>query len=473
MIITISAYNISVKNDSRACFRDDTILTSCRVYAAMRERAYPGSGPAGLTAPGKRSYAAITMTSTSGQRARHRGPLITMHRRQATQTHGSNHVTGIHSDDNPITPPSSSSDEAPDQQRRSRFADRDAVTAEERNRPPVDDSALLAMEQEAVRDAARATPDQLALNLNTDIKGAFNAEISGLSPLDAGSSLDLARTWFRRELELGHRPRNTIDSYSYDLMVLEDLIGAKPINKIDRRDIARFLGEARSKTTRKRRLTSLRQFFGYLIKTSRVLKFDPTEGYYPHQIQLRSPIPLFADEQEDLLAAAIRDEPWSAAAIWLMMRLGLTRSELLALRRDYVDRTSETTPVVFVYYENLTKQAKERRLATNAEFAGIYDRYLDERTPEDMLFPFGPPAINGMVERVRRAAGITKDVTPQTLRHTFAVEQARDGADATHLLKLLGLADDARNRASVERYIRLAEPPLTTSTAANTSTTPE
>ncbi|MGI8484113.1 MAG: tyrosine-type recombinase/integrase [Thermomicrobiales bacterium] len=374
-------------------------------------------------------------------------------------------MTAIQSDDHPIASPSRP-DEALEQPRRSRFAGRDAVTAEERNRPPVDDSALLALEQEAVRDAARAKPDQLALNLNTDAKGTFNPEITGLAPLDAGSSLGLARTWFRRELELGHRPRNTIESYSYDLMVLEDLIGAKPINKVDRRDIARFLGEAHSKTTRKRRLTSLRQFFGYLIKTTRVLKFDPTEGYYPHQIQLRSPIPLFADEQADLMAAAIHDEPWSAAAIWLMMRLGLTRSELLALRRDHVDRTSETTPVVFVYYENLTKQAKERRLATNAEFAEIYDRYLEEKGPEDVLFPFGPPAINGMVERVRNAAGITKDVTPQTLRHTFAVEQARDGADATHLLKLLGLAGDARNRASVERYIRLAEPPLTTSTAA-------
>jgi integrase/recombinase XerD len=368
-------------------------------------------------------------------------------------------MSGQSSDPNPAEP-AEREEVAKDPRRRSRFADRDAVTAEERGQPPSDDASLLALEQDAATEIAKATPNQLPLGFPAVPDGAFTPELSSLTPLDAGSSLELARTWFRRELESARRPRNTIDSYSYDLQVFEEMIGAKSINKIDRRDIALFLGEAHSRTTRKRRLTSLRQFFTYLIKTSRVLKLDPTEGYFPHPIQLRSPLPLFGDEQDALLRAAERDEPWSSAAIWLMMRLGLTRSELLAIKRDHIDRTSDSVPIVYIYYVELARQSKERRLAADGEFAAIYDRYLEERHPEDILFPVGPPAVNGMVERVRRAAGITKDVTPQTLRHTFAVEQARQGADATELLKLLGLADDARNRASVGRYVRLAEPPL-------------
>ncbi|HEU0165276.1 MAG TPA: tyrosine-type recombinase/integrase, partial [Thermomicrobiales bacterium] len=356
--------------------------------------------------------------------------------------------------------PSEDAESVDESRRRSRFAYRDAVTAEERGLPPSDDSALLALEQETAAEIARAAPNQLTLDFSAVPDGSFMPELAGLTPLEAGSSLELARTWFRRELELGRRPRNTIDSYSYDLQVFEEMTGAKPLNRIDRRDVARFLGEAHSRTTRKRRLTSLRQFFTYLIKTSRVLKIDPTEGYFPHPIQLRSPLPLFTEEQGAMLRAAERDEEWSATAVWLMMRLGLTRSELLAIRRDHIDRASEAVPVVYIYYADLAKQSKERRLAADEEFATIYDRYLEDRRPEDVLFPVGPPAINGMVERVRRAAGITKEVTPQTLRHTFAVEQARQGADATALLQLLGLADDARNRASVGRYIRLAEPPL-------------
>ncbi|MGB3330668.1 MAG: tyrosine-type recombinase/integrase, partial [Thermomicrobiales bacterium] len=202
------------------------------------------------------------------------------------------------------------------------------------------------------------------------------------------------------------------------------------------------------------------------IKTEKVLKLDPTEGYFPHQIALRSPQPLFADEQQAMLDAAANDEPWSALAIWLMMRVGLTRSELLALERDHIDRASETFPVVNVYYETPGKQVKERRLATSDAFADLYQAYLDAHPMEGRLFPIGPPAVNGMVERVRRAANIGKDVTPQTLRHTFAVEQARNGADVDDLLALLGLADDSRNRASVGRYIRLAAPALTTAAPA-------
>lgn len=350
---------------------------------------------------------------------------------------------------------------------RSRFADRDAVTAQERDAPPVADAGLAALETDAARNRAHR-PDQLTLDLHTEAKGAFTPEVGGLVPLDAGSSLDLARTWFRRDLELARRPRNTIESYTYDLQKLEDLIGPKPINRIDRTDIARFLGDANSRTTRKRRLTSLRQFFAYLIKTEKVLKLDPTEGYFPHQIALRTPQPLFPDEQQALLDAAAHDEAWSIVAIWLMMRVGITRSELLALERDHIDRASEATPVVNIYYETPGKQVKERRLATSDEFARLYDAFLATREPDAQgrLFPVGPPAVNGMVERVRRAAGIGKDVTPQTLRHTFAVEQARSGADVDDLLALLGLADDSRNRASVERYIRLASPALPTASPA-------
>lgn len=337
----------------------------------------------------------------------------------------------------------------------SRFRGLEGITEAERRRPPADDPALVELETEA----ARARPDQLPL-FGESSDGAFTASVGGMQPLQASSSLDLARTWYRRELELSRRPRNTIEAYSFDLQILENLIGPKPLNRIDRSDIARLLGEANNRTTRKRRLTSVRGFFRYLIEDARVLRIDPTAGYYPHAIQLRSPVPLFSDEQDALLAAAIADEPWSATAIWLMMRLGLTRSELLALRRDHIDRSSPATPIVFVFYDNAAKQSKERKLAANGEFAALYDRFLDERNPEDILFPVGPQAVNGMVERVRRAAGISKDVSPQTLRHTFAIEQARDGADRLQLLAILGLADDPRNRSSVDRYIRLASEPL-------------
>ena len=347
--------------------------------------------------------------------------------------------------------------DSPPDSRHSRFRGRDGVTAEERESPTPEAEDLQRLEAEATR----TDPQQMALFTLSD-GGGKTAEVGALPNLTGHSSLELGRTAFRRYLEAKRRPVNTIESYSYDLHVLEGLIGPVPINRIERTDIARFLGDASSKSTRKRRLTSVRQFYRYLIDEARVVKFDPTEGYYPHSISLRMPVPLFAAEQEALLGTAERDEAWSLLAIWCMLRLGLTRGEVLGLRRDHIDRSKPEMPVVYVVYEELSKQSKDRHLAADTRFGEILERYLEQRNPPDVLFPVGPPAINGMVDRVRKAAGIDRDVTPQTLRTTFAVDRARAGADQQQLLALLGLVDDPRNRASVNRYIALASDPLST-----------
>jgi integrase/recombinase XerD len=329
------------------------------------------------------------------------------------------------------------------------------LTTAERERPYSDDPDLLA-EEEAF---AAGVPDQLPL-FAPGPAGSFTPVLGGLPTLTSGSSLELARAWYRRELEQAGRPINTIESYSYDLAVLEKLIGPKPIDAIDQTDIARLLGDANGRSTRKRRLTSARRFFRYLIDDARVLRSDPTEGHYPHTIALRSPVPLFQTEQDAMLRAAADDEPWSLPAIWLMLRAGLSRAELLALRREHIDLEDPANPIVYVFYDDPTKRGKERKLVAGREFASIYAAYLEARSPVDLLFPVGPQAVNGMVDRVREAAGIQKEVTPQTLRNTFAVDRARAGASEDDLLALLGLADDARNRASVQRYLKLAAPPL-------------
>jgi integrase/recombinase XerD len=340
--------------------------------------------------------------------------------------------------------------------RRSRFSGVDGVTAEDRARPFGESAARFAAEEKS----RRAIPDQLPLFAHLPEAPGDATIPTDLAELRQSSSLTLARSWYKHDLERQRRPRNTIDSYSYDLMVLENLIGPKPLNRISNSDIARYLGEASSKTTRKRRLTSARRFFHYLINEVKVLKFDPTDGFYPHRIPQGTPRPLFESEQEAMLAAARADEAWSGVAVWLMMRLGLTRSELLALQRDHIDRTDPERPIVHIYYDDVAKQSKERKLAADSEFSTMYDAFLEARDPSGVLFPVGRQAVNGMVERVRRAAGIQKDVTPTTLRHTFAIAQARKGANEDQLLALLGLADDPRNRATVRGYIAHAAPPL-------------
>lgn len=277
------------------------------------------------------------------------------------------------------------------------------------------------------------------------------------APVHAHSTLTTARVWFRQHLLDQHREHNTIESYIYDLVVLEHRVSSKPINRISETDIALYLADANSKVTRKRRLTSIKAFFRYLVDDLGVLKIDPTESFAPHPLEQHRPNILSEDEQDELLAAAHDDEPWSAPAIWLMMHLGLGRSELLALKRDHIDRTASPGPEIVVAYDTPGKRSKQRTLIATDSFAEMYSNFLEQKRPVDVLFPYGPQAVNGMVERVAANAGISRRITPQLLRQTAAVEMARAGRSVNQMLALLGMANDARNRETVRMFISMAE----------------
>lgn len=291
-------------------------------------------------------------------------------------------------------------------------------------------------------------------------RGELIRPVAEIPNLIATSSLEVARWWYRRHLEHQRRPLNTITSYMYDLALLQDFIGPKPVNRISDADIRRFLDLAQNKSTRKRRLTSIGGLFRYLIKDEKLLTDDPSDKFFPDFIQLKTPQVLFPDEQERLLQAAEAENLRTYLIVWLLLKLGLTRAELLALKVDHVDMSDLDRPLVYVFYEDVRWQPKERKLAATLEFGTAFRKFVAEYKPERRLFEMMPQSVNKLVDRVALAADISKRVTPQSLRDTFAVEQAKNGAAESKLLAILGLAPDSRNRRSVQRYTKLAQPPI-------------
>src|SRR5215213_4213519 len=63
-------------------------------------------------------------------------------------------------------------------------------------------------------------------------RGELIRPLAEIPNLTASSSLEVARWWYRRHLEQERRPMNTITSYMYDLALLQDYIGPKPIDRI-------------------------------------------------------------------------------------------------------------------------------------------------------------------------------------------------------------------------------------------------
>ena len=72
-------------------------------------------------------------------------------------------------------------------------------------------------------------------------------------------------------------------------------------------DVAHFLAEAGTLATRKRRLTSLRRFWAFVIADIDLPLNDPTIGFVAPPIDLQTPHPLTTPEQEGVLAAAASD----------------------------------------------------------------------------------------------------------------------------------------------------------------------
>jgi integrase/recombinase XerD len=292
-------------------------------------------------------------------------------------------------------------------------------------------------------------------------RGELSEPLADIPALTPTSSLDVARWWFRRHLEQQRRPINTIDSYMYDLALFQEATGNKTMDRINSTDIANFLGQANNKSTRKRRLTSLQGMYRYLVDKEKVLSKNPADSFFPDYIPLKTPRTLFPQEQKELLDAAREENSRTYLITYLLLKLGLTRTELLALKVDHVDVMSDPEkPVVYIYYDEIRWQPKERKLSADAEFTDAFQAYVEEYKPVSRMFNLLPQSVNKIVDRIAEAAGINKKVTPQSLRDTFAVDQARAGADEKKLLQILGLAPDSRNRKSVQRYIKLAAPPV-------------
>ncbi len=310
-------------------------------------------------------------------------------------------------------------------------------------------------------------PAQLSMFDHTiGVAGPFNRELV-IETLTRSSSLSQARSSYQQHLKACGLSDATIRSYSYDLTRFSDRVGNCRICEITDLHVGVFLELAANQSSRKRRLTTLRSFFSFLIETVGVLRLDPTDGFRPPTVSLKNVQVLTPDEQRKLIAAADRDEAWSGLAVRLMLRLGLARSELLALTVDHVECGEGGDLLVRIEEADPRRQQRSRSFSVEGDLSSSYQLFLERSIPQHRLFPMGYQAINGMVKRVGKAAGRDAPVTPQILRHTFGVEFAKTGADVHDLVRVLGLVDEARNRRSVERYLAEARNPVRIEAAAS------
>jgi len=241
---------------------------------------------------------------------------------------------------------------------------------------------------------------------------------------------------------------NSLAAYRRDLAghlaFLRDACGKAAAGEVAEGDIIRYLtvlhraGSATATVCRK--LTALRQFYRYLVM-ERLLATDPTANVEVPRLARRLPATLTLDEVERLLAApevstlrGLRDR----TMLEVLYATGLRVSELVNLTRGDVNLS-----IGFV--RCVGKGHKERIVPLGSVAIGWVRHYLDARDddapalfPGQRRRPITRAACWEIIKRLAKKAGILKDISPHTLRHSFATHLLERGADLRAIQEMLG-----------------------------------
>lgn len=199
----------------------------------------------------------------------------------------------------------------------------------------------------------------------------------------------------------------------------------------------------------RRALSAARTFFGFLLAEG-VIASDPTEQLETPRSWRRLPDVLPSPEAIRMVESPDPDHPmyWRDRSILeVLYGGGLRVSELTALHLRDVD-FEDALATVF------GKGSRERIVPLGAPAVGALKRYLHEVRPrldrgrsEGRLFlnqrggGISRMSVWQIVKDAAARAGIDRDVSPHTLRHSFATHLLEGGADLDVVQELLGHAD--------------------------------
>lgn len=257
------------------------------------------------------------------------------------------------------------------------------------------------------------------------------------------------------QVEKGYSP-NTVASYRYDLITAITGLGlVKPadLEFVNHDYLAAFIyklsKEKYSPATIARHIASLRGFFRFLFLDGRITA-DPTVNLETPKLKKKLPRVLTVAEVNLLLADPAGSDPFEyrdKAMLELLYATGMRVSELVNLDIKQVD-------LEMGYIRCRGKGDKERIIPLGSKAAYWVKAYLEQSRKElagikttNALFlnhHGGRLTRQGFWKLIKKHAqqkGIKKEITPHTLRHSFATHLLANGADLRSVQELLGHAD--------------------------------
>jgi len=251
-----------------------------------------------------------------------------------------------------------------------------------------------------------------------------------------------------------HASQNTVASYRRDVSQFSDYLNLRGLGLLEvdggivRDYMDWMLGRGKSAASVTRFLASVKSFYNFLIAAGK-MKTNPAKGVSSAKVERKYPeiltskeVELFLEQPQCVDAKGFRDH----AMLELLYATGIRVSELTTLNLEdlnlaagFIRCSSKGKERIIPLYRTAVKALQDYvwkirpQLVLDEEENALFVNMNGERMSRQGFWK--------IIKLYQGKAGIEKEITPHTLRHSFAVHLLENGADLRSIQEMLGHAD--------------------------------
>lgn len=237
-----------------------------------------------------------------------------------------------------------------------------------------------------------------------------------------------------QELKLRHYSKNTIDSYLHYNQELLYFCKKSPreMTTQDIKDYLGYLSDSKSSSTVSVALNAIQFYYKSVWQRQLFITI--------HHPKKAKPLPIILSKEEITRMITETNNPKHKCIISMLYGTGMRVGELVRLRMDRIDLDRKIISIV------AGKGNKDRIVIIPKSLLEILLNQKRMKKQCDYLFTNGRRSrltertIQNIIGGRARASGIAKNVTPHTLRHSFATHLLENGTDIRYIQALLGHA---------------------------------
>lgn len=249
---------------------------------------------------------------------------------------------------------------------------------------------------------------------------------------------------------------NTRQSYKRDLLKMKGFMESQGIYDVGRITVTNINAyvlklekDGLSAATISRNIAAMKSYFHYLMINKKI-DYEPVEYLKAPPVEKKAPTVLSVEEVDRIMRQPSGNSPKEVrdkAMIELLYATGMRVSEMILLKvtdvnleMDYIMCHSENRKDRIVPFGSQAKKALDMYLN------GYREKMLKDEKSE-LLFvncqgnPMSRQGFWKIVKSYGNKAGIKEDITPHTLRHSFAAHLVANGADLKSVQEMMGLSD--------------------------------